>query len=645
MATSASAYDMDDVSTIKDGSLSVTGTHMSTLTHDESAASGGARLLSQATSTATIAAKSILSSGGSEATALKTAKAAAQSVLKARYAGELGNGPMSMMRKRKIKRQAEVVSSMALVSALNSLQSGSEGYDVLSQTNNDDEHKAQLQQLQYAIKSNPSLLTVNTRATQSNQRNKNKNTANGDGNNKRNNHPLSPARSLLSGISGLTGFSNMRPRSPWNANGSSTEGGTGEMEDILEEEEPLSELQLNTLANSQNSGAAGGAVGGVAGVTSDDEQIVRPVAIRIESAQPKASALKSPKSTRSRDIALDAPDEDPIYDTASRTENGGNGHYATISETSSSGVDDDDDDDDDDTRRTDRTGNTRQSFIATHVEPYLFGFACGSAACGGPPNINPDDEDGVIGGNGRRRNRNGEETDDVVIAREMRKNKNGVIGVKLDPVESDVSSVRSDELLGSLSRDLGRSSEDELEDSEANRLNRRRRFSLRNKVASIIRRPSSRQNNRDLPSFEDEVSEDDVSDDEEDGSEYRDGDSEGDEDDDDLSDSDDSGLSDESDDSGLSDESDNYDARDDVRGNSPAKGRRNGRYRPNQTKSKARRVPAENNNETSSAVRTPATASTLSTVNSTSGRSKRRQAWSKFKKLGRKSKTANAELE
>ena len=75
-----------------------------------------ARLLSQATSQATIAAKSILSSGGTEKTALKTAKAAAQGVLMGNEK-DLGNGPKGMLRRRKIKQQAEVIASMALVSA------------------------------------------------------------------------------------------------------------------------------------------------------------------------------------------------------------------------------------------------------------------------------------------------------------------------------------------------------------------------------------------------------------------------------------------------------------------------------------------------------------------------------------------------
>ena len=99
-----------------------------------SASSSGfdARLLSQATSQATIAAKSILSSGGTEQTALKTAKAAAQGVLLGNIR-DLGSGPKGMMKRRKIKKQAEVVASMALVSASNSHRQGTE-WDLLSRS-------------------------------------------------------------------------------------------------------------------------------------------------------------------------------------------------------------------------------------------------------------------------------------------------------------------------------------------------------------------------------------------------------------------------------------------------------------------------------------------------------------------------------
>jgi len=114
-----------------------------------------ARLLSQATSQATIAAKSILSSGGTEKTALKTAKAAAQGVLMGNEK-DLGNGPKGMLRRRKIKQQAEVIASMALVSASNSYRQGTE-WDLLSNTESLMDHKLQMMQVQYDMSKSPSV--------------------------------------------------------------------------------------------------------------------------------------------------------------------------------------------------------------------------------------------------------------------------------------------------------------------------------------------------------------------------------------------------------------------------------------------------------------------------------------------------------
>jgi hypothetical protein len=76
-----------------------------------------AELLSRATSQAMIAARSILMSGGSTATALSTAKAAAQSILVPDTSDM--DGPALgkvFLSKRKAKRQADVVASMALLS-------------------------------------------------------------------------------------------------------------------------------------------------------------------------------------------------------------------------------------------------------------------------------------------------------------------------------------------------------------------------------------------------------------------------------------------------------------------------------------------------------------------------------------------------
>ena len=124
-----------------------------------SASSSGfdARLLSQATSQATIAAKSILSSGGTEQTALKTAKAAAQGVLLGNIR-DLGSGPKGMMKRRKIKKQAEVVTSMALVSASNSHRQGTE-WDLLSNTDTQLDHKLQMMQVQYDMNQSPSVMS------------------------------------------------------------------------------------------------------------------------------------------------------------------------------------------------------------------------------------------------------------------------------------------------------------------------------------------------------------------------------------------------------------------------------------------------------------------------------------------------------
>ena len=88
-----------------------------------------AELIQKATQTAIVAARSILMSGGTEESALKTAKAAAESVLNPAgsesgsvSASSIGNAFSG--RKRKAKRQAEVVASMALMSATSLQPSG-----------------------------------------------------------------------------------------------------------------------------------------------------------------------------------------------------------------------------------------------------------------------------------------------------------------------------------------------------------------------------------------------------------------------------------------------------------------------------------------------------------------------------------------
>lgn len=79
-----------------------------------------AMAISHATAQAAHAAKAILNAGGSELTALKTAKAAAMSALmpeptENEISSAIGS---SFLRRRKLKRQADVVASMALASAL-----------------------------------------------------------------------------------------------------------------------------------------------------------------------------------------------------------------------------------------------------------------------------------------------------------------------------------------------------------------------------------------------------------------------------------------------------------------------------------------------------------------------------------------------
>uniref|UniRef100_A0A7S4ELR5 Uncharacterized protein n=1 Tax=Pseudo-nitzschia australis TaxID=44445 RepID=A0A7S4ELR5_9STRA len=87
-----------------------------------------AELISKATQTAIVAARSILMNGGSQDVALKTAKAAAESVLNPAASDSdtisgkstLGVNTLGVAfggKKRKAKRQAEVVASMALMSA------------------------------------------------------------------------------------------------------------------------------------------------------------------------------------------------------------------------------------------------------------------------------------------------------------------------------------------------------------------------------------------------------------------------------------------------------------------------------------------------------------------------------------------------
>ena len=90
-----------------------------------------AELIQKATQTAIVAARSILMSGGTEESAMKTAKAAAESVLNPAATDSDSVSGRSIVgsafggKKRKAKRQAEVVASMALMSATSLHPNGS----------------------------------------------------------------------------------------------------------------------------------------------------------------------------------------------------------------------------------------------------------------------------------------------------------------------------------------------------------------------------------------------------------------------------------------------------------------------------------------------------------------------------------------
>jgi len=86
-------------------------------------ATNRAYLLSQATATAVVAAKSILFAGGSEDVALQTARAAAASVLQT-DGDAASRRSLGFFGRRKVRRQAEVVASMALVTASGSMHNG-----------------------------------------------------------------------------------------------------------------------------------------------------------------------------------------------------------------------------------------------------------------------------------------------------------------------------------------------------------------------------------------------------------------------------------------------------------------------------------------------------------------------------------------
>jgi hypothetical protein len=106
-----------------------------------------AELLSTATSQAMIAARSILLSGGSQATALSTAKAAAQSILVPDTTEMDGPGLGKVfLSKRKAKRQADVVASMALLSVKQQMMSHPRGMPNYPHEGNNSFMQASVQQ-------------------------------------------------------------------------------------------------------------------------------------------------------------------------------------------------------------------------------------------------------------------------------------------------------------------------------------------------------------------------------------------------------------------------------------------------------------------------------------------------------------------
>lgn len=108
--------------------------------YPQNSATQGAELIAMATTQARAAAQSILLTGGSQAAALSTAKAAAKSVLLPAKEDGTGKPPIGSTRnsnfrnRRKNRQQAEIIASMALVSANETLEYGSIGQDMITMT-------------------------------------------------------------------------------------------------------------------------------------------------------------------------------------------------------------------------------------------------------------------------------------------------------------------------------------------------------------------------------------------------------------------------------------------------------------------------------------------------------------------------------
>ena len=106
----------------------------------QNAATREAELIAVANTQARAAAQSILLAGGSQAAALSTAKAAAKSVLQPAKEDGDGKPPLGSTRnnhfrnRRKNRQQAEIIASMALVSANEALEYGYMGQDAMTMT-------------------------------------------------------------------------------------------------------------------------------------------------------------------------------------------------------------------------------------------------------------------------------------------------------------------------------------------------------------------------------------------------------------------------------------------------------------------------------------------------------------------------------
>lgn len=304
-----------------------------------SAVSTDARIISNATSQATIAARSILVSGGTEETAIRTAKAAAQAVLQTHYEGQRGKANGFVLR-RKIKKQADVIASMALVNASNSVNNN-QWDDLGGNGAADDDGR-----LGRSIRDSPKEVSAANKT---------------------------PAP--VKGSKPNRNVSNVKRRgnTPRKARNSKPEDTIREEHAILSDE------------------------------TSDPE-ISRPVAIRVETRKratspfnplrinataksPVASIqkIKSPQaaSPRNRNLAASLPSEDPIYEVTSNT--------GAPTNESSDGDDDSEAHDDDklgtissvstdsdglkesQTRAAGASTAPQQDFMEATVDPYVFG--------------------------------------------------------------------------------------------------------------------------------------------------------------------------------------------------------------------------------------------------------------------------------